>query len=652
MAKRRQRKLSKKEAKAKTHQDVIMQNQAAQKIAVASNPDITKITAEVPSVLTVREFAKNLNLPVTEVIGTLIKNGVMATINESIDFDTMAIIGDELGFEIKPLAKEEEKEPGARVKTKKHLVPRAPVVTVMGHVDHGKTKLLDAIRETDVAATESGGITQHIGAYQVEVRLKDEPKSRGSKADRGIPRSFENTQGRRTRDDFASKSRKITFLDTPGHEAFSAMRAHGANITDVVVLVVAANDGVKPQTIEAANHAKESNVSIVVAINKVDLPDADVERTKRQLSDIKLIPEEWGGKTPMVQVSAKERKNIETLLEMIILVADLAELKADPDLPASGVVIESHMQAGRGPIATVLVQEGTLKLNDPIVIGRTYGKVRIMENYLGKKVLAALPSTPVRIAGLQDLPNFGARFIVVANEKEAREMTKAKSITRKVISITELSNDIKEGKVKELKIVLKADVAGSLEAIKNSLKNISTKEVKINVIHEGVGDISESDINMAVASSALVIGFRVKADTDVMNLAKRENIKISIYDIIYQLIDDLSAALSGLLEPEIVETEIGRMEVLAVFKVKRDEKIIGGKVTTGKIENNAGVRINRSKDTIGEGKITNLQQNKKDTSEVSEGFECGLKVITPTKILIGDILEAYKKEERTRKLGS
>ena len=624
MAKRPKRKLSKKEAKAKARLDAVMEDQVSQKSAAVANPETKKTVVELPSVLTVREFAENLNLPVTEVIGTLIRNGVMATINESVDFDTMAIICDELGFEAR-LEAVKEKEKKIEIKTKKKLISRAPVVTVMGHVDHGKTKLLDAIRETDVASTESGGITQHIGAYQVTIRQKDN-KTKGQ------------------------KERTITFLDTPGHEAFSAMRAHGANITDVVVLVVAANDGVKPQTIEAANHAKEAKVAIVVAINKIDLPDADVEKTKRQLADIKLVSEEWGGETQLVEVSAKTGQNIDQLLEMILLIADLEELKADPDLPGSGVVIESHMQAGRGPIATVLVQEGTLHLGDPIVIGRTYGKVRIMENYLGKKMTTAGPSTPVRIAGLQDLPNFGNRFVVVEDDKEAREMTKAKSITRKIISITELSSDVKEGKVKELKIVLKADVAGSLEAIKNSLKNISTAEVKINVIHEGVGDISESDINMAVASSALVIGFRIKADADVMNLARRENIKISIYDIIYQLIDDLSAALSGLLEPEIIDTEIGRMEVLAVFRTAKNEKIVGGKVTTGKIENGSQVRITRNKDTIGEGKIINLQQSKKDTSEVLEGFECGLKVATPTKILVGDILEAYKARAIARHL--
>ena len=619
MVKRKQRKLSKKEARAQARQTADNQDLAAKKEAVSREPEAVRQTVEVPSVLTVREFAEILKIPVTEVIASLIKNGVMATINESIDYDTMAIIGDELGFVVNLKSQNSNLKIKEENTIKKNLKPRPPVVTVMGHVDHGKTKLLDAIRQTDVVATESGGITQHIGAYQVTIK-KDK------------------------------KERTITFLDTPGHEAFSAMRAHGANITDVVVLVVAANDGVKPQTIEAANHAKAAKVPIVVAINKIDLPDADVEKTKRQLADIGLLAEEWGGQTPMVEVSAKQNKNIPALLEMILLVADLAELKADPDLPASGVVIESHMQAGRGPIATVLVQEGTLHTGDPLVIGQTYGKVRIMENYLGRQVDAAGPSTPVRIAGLKDLPNFGNRFLVVKDEKEARDMTKIKTIKRKVLSISELSADIKQGKIKELKIVLKADVTGSLEAIKNSLKNLSTEEVKINIIHEGVGDISESDINMAVASRALVIGFRVKAPAEVMNLARRENIKISIYEIIYQLIDDLSAALSGLLEPEIVEIELGRLEVLAVFRTSKKEKIVGGKVISGKLENGAEVRIVRDKDTLGSGKIISLQQNRKDVSEVAENFEAGLKIETPTKIQVGDILECFKKEERTRKL--
>ncbi len=639
MARKKIRKLSKKEARADKKQTDYRLQSTEKKDAVVSSQSAVSTIVELPSVLTVREFAESLKLPVTQVISKLVQNGVMATINESIDFDTMAIIADELGFELKLQSAEKPAEKTQAIK--KHLIGRPPVVTVMGHVDHGKTKLLDAIRHTDVIATESGGITQHIGAYQVDVR-QGGPKSRGGKADRGIPRQ--------ARDDFAL-TRKITFLDTPGHEAFSAMRAHGANITDVVVLVVASDDGVKPQTVEAINHAKVASVPVVVAINKIDLPEADSERVKRQLADSGLSPEGWGGDVPMVEVSAKSGKNIEQLLEMILLVADLKELKADPDLPATGVVIESHMQAGRGPIATVLVQEGTLKIGDPLVIGQTYGKVRIMENYLSKKISQAGPSTPVRIAGIQDVPNFGDRFLTVDDEKTAKELTKVKTIKRKVISITEISKDLKEGKTKELKIVLKADVAGSLEAIKKSLKDVSTEEVKINVIHEGVGDISESDVNMAVASHALVIGFRVKANAAVMNLIKRENIKISIYEIIYQLLDDLAAALSGLLEPEIVEVELGRLSVLAVFRSVKNEKIIGGKVTSGKIENGTEARIVREKDTIGEGHISNLQQNKKDVSEVLENFECGLKIGTPTKILIGDSLECYKKEERIRKLG-
>jgi len=635
MARKKVRKLSKKEAKADQKRVSYNSSRVEEKRVEIEK---TKKEVELPAVLTVNEFASALKIPVTEVISKLVQNGVMANINESIDFDTMVIIGDELGFEVKN--KEEEKEVSEVKSVKKNLKPRPPVVTVMGHVDHGKTKLLDAIRSTDVVATESGGITQHIGAYQVEVRQKDAPKSRVS---RGILRN--------TQDDFSGATRKITFLDTPGHEAFSAMRAHGANITDVVVLVVAANDGVKPQTIEAINHAKAASVPIVVAINKIDLPDADVEKVKRQLADHDLLSEKWGGKIPMVEVSAKNNLNIDGLLEMILLVADMKELKADSTLPATGVVIESHMQSGRGPIATVLIQEGTLKTGDPFVVGETYGKVRIMENYLSKKITEAGPATPVRIAGLQDIPNFGNQFLVVDDEKQAKELTKVKTIKRKVLSITDISADIKAGKIKELKLVIKADVAGSLEALKSSLENISTDEVKINIIHEGVGDVTESDVNMAVASHALVIGFRVKADGDVMNLAKRENIKISIYDIIYQLLDDLTAALSGLLEPEIVETEIGRLQVLAVFKNTKNDKIIGGKVTSGKLTINAEVKITRDKEEIGTGKIKGLQQEKKDSSEVLENFECGLDVETPTKILVGDVLEAYIKEERVRRLG-
>lgn len=608
--------MSKKEAKADSKRVAYRAEQVETRQAEIQKQTENKII-EASGVLTVREFAQLLKVPVTEIIGALVKNGVMATINESIDFETMAIIADGLGITLQEAVEEEIKATVSR--DKKHLTVRPPVVTVMGHVDHGKTMLLDAIRHTDVVSTESGGITQHIGAYQVTIKREN-------------------------------KERTLTFLDTPGHEAFSAMRAHGANITDVVVLVVAANDGVKPQTIEAINHAKAASVPVVVAINKIDLPDADIDRVKRQLADNNLLSEEWGGDVPMIPVSAKAKENIDALLEMIILVADLKELQADATVPATGVVIESHLQAGRGPIATVLIQEGTLYVHDVVVIGSTYGKIRIMENYLGKKIPAATPSMPVRIAGLQEVPNYGDRVLAVADEKEAKELTKVKSIKRKVLSIAEFSQDIKAGKIKELKLIVKADVAGSMEAIKKSLAEISTDEVKINVIHEAVGDINESDVNMAVASNALVVGFRVKASTDVMNLARRENVKISIYEIIYQLLDDLSAALSGLLEPEIVQTEIGRLEILAIFKVHKNEKIIGGKVISGKLENNCHIKIVREKETIGEGQIEGLQLNKKDVREVLENFECGLKVETEIKVAVGDVLECYKTEERVRRL--
>jgi len=609
-------KMSKKEAKADSKRVAYRAEQIVTKQAEIQKQTENK-EIESASVLSVREFADLLKVPVTEIIGSLVKNGVMATINESIDFDTMAIIADGMGITLKEAHEEEIKKEVKR--NKKNLTVRPPVVTVMGHVDHGKTMLLDAIRHTDVISTESGGITQHIGAYQVTIKKEN-------------------------------KERTLTFLDTPGHEAFSAMRAHGANITDVVVLVVAANDGVKPQTIEAINHAKAASVPVVVAINKIDLPDADIDRVKRQLADNNLLSEEWGGDVPMIPVSAKGKENIDALLEMIILVADLKELKADATVAATGVVIESHLQAGRGPIATILIQEGTLHVHDVVVIGSTYGKIRIMENYLGKKISLATPAMPVRIAGLQEVPNYGDRVLAVADEKEAKDLTKVKSIKRKVLSIAEFSQEIKAGKIKELKLIVKADVAGSMEAIKKSLAEISTDEVKINVIHEAVGDINESDVNMAVASNALVVGFRVKASTDVMNLARRENVKISIYEIIYQLLDDLSAALSGLLEPEIVETEIGRLEILAIFKVHKNEKIIGGKVTKGKLENNCNIKIVRDKETIGEGKIEGLQLNKKDVREVLENFECGLKVETEIKVQVADTLECYKTEERVRRL--
>ncbi len=578
---------------------------------------------EVPQVVPVRRLSELLGVPVTKVIQVLIGYGVRATINESIDYETAAVVADELGFTVQLSAAakadtEEQTDSGAKRSS------RAPVVTVMGHVDHGKTTLLDAIRRTHVVDTESGGITQHIGAYQVEV-----------KGEKG-------------------KNRLVTFLDTPGHEAFSAMRAHGANITDIVVLVVAADDGVKPQTLEAVSHARAANVPIIVAMTKVDKPEADVERTKRQLADIELLPEEWGGKTVIIPVSGKTGQGIQELLEMILLTADVNEYTAALETSPTGVVIESHLAPGLGPVATVLVQRGTLKTGMVVVFQSTYGKIRSMENHLGKRIAEAVPSTPVRIAGLRSVPEFGEIFKVVESDKVAREMVETTSIKNirsvKSIGLGELSEEIAEGKLKELTVIVKADAQGSLEAIRNSLLELSSSEVAIKIIHEGVGDVSESDVNMALASGALILGFRVPVPPAVRKFATQRNVKISNYDIIYQLIDDLFDALSGLLEPELVEVDLGKLEVLKVFKSSRTAGIIGGRVLDGGVERQASAHILRGDEVVGGAKVIRVQREQSVVDRVEAGTECGISVDTTVTIKPGDILKFYKQEERIRKL--
>lgn len=589
---------------------------------------------EIPSVLTVKDFAGYLNVPVTQVIATLMKNGVIANINENIDAETAMIIGDELNFDVKekiepspptPVAAEEKEETGQRVS-------RPPVVTIMGHVDHGKTTLLDSIRRTNVVATESGGITQHIGAYQVEVRPSGEPKSRDGEADRGI-------------------SRLITFLDTPGHEAFSAMRAHGAAITDIVVLVVAADDGVKPQTVEAINHARAAGVPVVVAINKIDVPGANPERVKQELAERELIPEEWGGKTVMVPVSAKKNEHINELLEMILLVADVKELTTNPNKPATGVVIESHMQAGVGPVATVLINDGALHQGDSVVIGHTYGRIRFMEDFRGRRIKTAIASTPIRVAGLQDVPNFGEPLITVESEKVAREMTQVKSAVRAHIGMAEVSEAVSKNKLKELKIILKTDVQGSLEAIHSSIGQLGSQEVSVQIINEGVGNISESDVNMAAATNALVIGFRISITPPVRQLVERLKVKVSLYEIIYQLLDDLYAALSGLLEPEKVEVKLGTAEILKIFHSTKTEQIIGARVTSGKLVVGAKVKVIRLEEDLGEATIKTLKREQENVDTILGGIECGIGLAGEIKINEGDILQAYQIEERVRKLG-
>jgi translation initiation factor IF-2 len=623
MARKKVRKLSKKEEKA------LKKNPAVETRGdsfgnsnkeVIIKEDIEKKLVEIPKIITVREFSEKLGMPPTKVISELMKNGIMASINESIDLDTAAVIGDELGFEIKLSEIKSEKKKELTEDEKKLQKLRPPIVVVMGHVDHGKTTLLDAIRKTNVVANESGGITQHIGAYQVLWKGKSE------------------------------NERLITFLDTPGHEAFSQMRAHGANITDIAILVVAADDGVKPQTKEAISHAKAANVPIVVAINKIDKPEADPDKVKRELSDLDLVPEEWGGKTIMVPISAKTGKNIDELLDIVLVVSDIENLTANPDRPAEGVVIESNMQSGVGPVATVLVKEGTLRLGQVVLVGSTFGRVRTLEDYKGKKINYAGPSTPVRIAGLHEVPRSGELFKVMPNEKSARNIiaTSAKSFVK--FGLAEVSEEARKGTLKELNLILKADVQGSLEAIKNSLENLGNLEIKVKILSATVGNVTESDINMALASKALVLGFKVQLPVSVKRLADEKGVKITLYDIIYNLIDDISLALEGMLEPEITEELVGKLEVIKVFFSSKNNKIVGGKVIQGKLLNNLKAYIVRNDEKIGEGKITSLKLEQNPVQEVLKGFECGLGIDTSANVKPSDKIEVYEVVEKIKKL--
>jgi translation initiation factor IF-2 len=573
---------------------------------------------EIPAVLSVKEFAEYLKLPVTKIIATLMKNGVIANINETIDVETAMIIGDELGFDISE--KIEEKTQVSKEETiedESQRIPRPPVVTVMGHVDHGKTTLLDAIRKTNVVASESGGITQHIGAYQVNIKNKE-----------------------------TKEERFITFLDTPGHEAFSAMRAHGASITDIVILVVAADDGVKPQTVEAINHSHAAGVPIIVAINKIDLPGANPDRVKQELAERDLIPEEWGGKTIMVPISAKKGDKIDELLDMVLLVADLKTLSTNPKKPANGVVIESRMQAGVGPRATILVNDGTLNQGDVVVAGNTYGKIRFMEDFRGKRIKSAGASTPVRIAGLNDVPNFGEPLIAADSEKEARQLTQVKSAVRQHISKAEISEALSDEK--NINIILKTDVQGSLEAIRTSLGQINTPGVNIKIINEAVGEINESDVNMAETTNAFVLGFRTTIKPAVKQLAERKKVRISIYEIIYQLLDDLYASMAGLVEPEKVEVNIGKAIIVKVFHSTKSDYIIGVRATDGKLTKKSLVKIIRDEEQVGEAEITSLKRNQEEVDTIQAGIECGVGLKTQSKIQEGDKLEIYQIEEKIR----
>lgn len=587
-------------------------------------PAVAAKILEIPQAATVKEFAELVGKEPTAIIKTLLKLGELVTINQSLSADVIEILADDLGYESKIISPEELEEEEVIEEDVSKLVARPPVVTVMGHVDHGKTSLLDAIRKTDVMSGEAGGITQHIGAYQVVL-----------------------------------DGRKITFIDTPGHEAFTAMRARGAQVTDIAVLVVAADDGVMPQTVEAINHAKAANVPIVVAVNKIDKENADTTRVRQELTEYALIPEEWGGDTIFVDVSAKQKLNIQDLLEMVLLVADIKELKANPSTRARGTCIEAKLERGRGPVATVLIYRGTLRVGDAVVAGATYGKVRAMSDDKGKPVLEATPAQPVEVVGLSSLPRAGEELRVVGDEKEARHIAEERALKRRLIAQEERSRvtledlfaRIQEGEIRDLNLVIKADTQGSVEAIKDALYKLNTEEVQIKIIHTGVGGISETDIMLAAASNAIVIGFNVRPDVNAQAMAAKETVDIRVYRIIYKVVEDVTQALSGLLAPEIKEVDTGRVEVRATFKVPKLGVIAGCYVQQGEVDRNQRIRLVREGQIIYDGSIVSLRRFKDDVKVVKEGFECGIGLTNFQDIKEGDILESYKLVERQRQLG-
>ena len=578
----------------------------------------------IPETISVKDFAAEIKKTSGEVLKKLLGYGIMATLNNDIDFDTAFLIAEEFGIKAtkKETVTEEDILFDESEDKAEELETRPPVIVVMGHVDHGKTSLLDAIRSTNVIEGEAGGITQHIGASQVEIN-----------------------------------GRIITFLDTPGHEAFTSMRARGAQVTDIAILVVAANDGVKPQTIEAINHAKAAEIPIIVAINKIDLEGANVERVKEELMAYDLVPEEWGGDTIFVPISAKQKTNIDTLLEMVLLVADMKELKANPNKQAKGVVIEAKLDKSKGPVATMLVQRGTLDVGDTIVVGSVIGRIRTMSNYKGKKVKKAGPSTPVEITGLTEVPVAGETFYEVDDEKTAKhlierrkrqEREKSINATAKV-SLNDLFNQIEKGKLKELNIIVKADVQGSVEAVKQSLEKLSNDEVKVKVIHANVGGVTETDVTLAKVSNAIIIAFNVRPEPLARDMADKEEVEIKQYSVIYQAIEDVEAAMKGMLDPEYEEKVIGNAEIRQTFKVSNVGTIAGCYVTTGKVSRNAGIRIIRDHVVIHDGKLISLKRFKDDVKEVAAGYECGIQIEDFNDIQEGDILEVYVMEEIKKK---
>ncbi len=583
-------------------------------------------TIEVEDTITVGALAERLMIPVTKLITELMKNGIMATVNERIDFDTAQIIIEELGLDIEL----KEKQAQAQSVPSRHkptnsdkALSRPPVVAVMGHVDHGKTSLLDAIRDAKVAESEAGGITQHISAYQVE-----------------------------------HKGRKITFLDTPGHEAFAAIREHGAQLTDIVILVVAADDGVKPQTIEAIRYAQKAGVKIIVAINKIDKDGADPNRIKQQLAEHNLLVEEWGGDTVVQEVSAKTGKGIPELIDMILLVADVEDLRADMDVPARGLIIEAHVETGRGPVAHALIESGILEQGQFIVAGATYAKVRNLETTLGKSIKQAGPSTPVAITGFKTLPEFADEFMAVKNEKEARSAAEKAAAERRTsvnrgVSSTELLRLInRSNEVQELKVIIKADVQGSLTSVIDSLKALDTDEVSVRIVSSGVGAVTDNDLRLSKTTDARIYGFNVNASSSIRQQAVRDRIDLHLYNVIYELIDDVKAELEQLLTPEIIETDIGTLVVKGIFNTTKTSLICGGEVTKGKLSVPALARATRKKQLLMEVEVTGLKRGPTDVKEVLEGEMCGVSLATPSRLdlQLGDRLECFIRETKQRQL--
>lgn len=577
----------------------------------------------IPENITVKDFAAELKKTTAEVIKKLLGYGVMATINNEIDFDTASLIADEFGVKVnkKETITEEDILFDESEDKEEDLVTRPPVVVVMGHVDHGKTSLLDAVKKTNVIEGEAGGITQHIGAYKVKVN-----------------------------------DREITFLDTPGHEAFTAMRARGAQITDIAILVVAANDGVMPQTVEAINHAKSAGIPIIVAINKIDLPDANIDRVKQELMAYELVPEEWGGDTIYVPISAKNHTNIDQLLEMVLLEADVLDLKANPNKQAKGVVIEARLDKNKGAIASMLVQRGTLDVGDTIVVGSSIGRIRSMTDEKGKKVKKAGPSTPVEIMGLTEVPQAGDTFYEVKDEKTAKHLIEKRKRQEREnainagtkVTLDNLFSQMEEGNLKVLNLIVKADVQGSVEAIKQSMEKLSNEEVRVKVIHAAAGAVTETDVTLAKVSNAIIIAFNVRPMPTAKDMAEKEEVEIKQYSIIYQAIDDVQAAMKGMLAPKYQEKVIGNAEIRQTFKISNVGTIGGAYVLDGKLERNAGVRVLRDNVVIHEGKLASLKRFKDDAKEVSKGFECGIQIEKFNDIKEGDILEAYILEEIKR----